>query len=348
MSTVVQESLEILSRGGALTQATAYQLMDEIMQGNASLAQIGGVLMALRVRGETVDELTGFAQAMRNHAERIPVTHHPLIDTCGTGGDRSFTFNVSTVSAFAVAGAGLHVAKHGNRSATSKSGSADLLEALGVAIQTDPQLAAALIDEVGFGFLFAQQVHTSMRHAAPARRELGVRTVFNLLGPLTNPCAPEYQLMGVYAPEWVMPMAHVLERLGVKRAMVVHGHGGLDEVSLSGPTSFALVTDGTVFEGILTADDLGLHAYPPGSFLGGDPQVNARICREIVSEGAQGPHTDMVLANAGVALFVGGLAESPRDGVQLAREVITDGRAHQVLEQLIAASRRGADERREA
>ncbi len=348
MKDIILDSLEALGRGDTLSRATAFELMDAIMQGQATPSQIGGVLMALRVRGETVDELTGFAEAMRSHAEMVPVKHHPLIDTCGTGGDRSFTFNVSTVSAFVVAGAGLHVAKHGNRSATSKSGSADLLEALGIAIQSEPARVAELIDDVGFGFLFAQQVHTSMRHAAPTRKELGVRTVFNILGPLTNPCAPEYQLMGVFAPEWVEPLTAVLARLGVRRAMVVHGHGGLDEVSLSGPTTYGLVIDGEISRGILTPEDLGLPQYPVGSFTGGDPAANARICRAIVSERAEGPMTDMVLANAGVALYVGGLAMSPREGVEMARGVIQAGRAHAVLEDLIRASDDMMRERRDA
>ncbi|PSR20392.1 MAG: anthranilate phosphoribosyltransferase [Sulfobacillus acidophilus] len=347
MNAVVMASLELLSERKQLSQAQAYQFMDAIMQGEATPVQIGGALMALRVRGETVEELTGFAQAMRAHAVRVPVAHRPLIDTCGTGGDRSFTFNVSTVSAFVVAGAGLRVAKHGNRSATSKSGSADLLEALGVAIATEPQAVATLIDEVGFGFLFAVQVHGSMRFAAPARRELGVRTVFNVLGPLTNPCAPEYQLVGVFDAQWIAPLAEVLNRLGVGRAMVVHGHGGLDEVSLSGATQYALVDHGAVSLGQLTPEELGLARYPVGSFAGADPATNARICRRIISEGESGPLTDLVLANAGVALYVGDMVPSPKEGVKLAREVLSQGAAHRVLEQLIARSSQ-TTERRDA
>lgn len=345
MNAVIMASLEALSQGARLSQTQAYQLMDAIMQGQATPAQMGGALMALRVRGETVDELTGFAQAMRAHALDVPVKQRPLMDTCGTGGDRSFTFNVSTVSAFVVAGAGLHVAKHGNRSATSKSGSADLLEALGVPIVSEPRAVAELIDEVGFGFLYAQQVHGSMRYAASTRSELGVRTVFNVLGPLTNPCAPEYQLLGVFDPAWITPLAEVLSRLGVGRAMVVHGHGGLDEVSLSGETDFALVSGGKTSFGQLTPEGLGLARYPVGSFGGADPHTNARICRRIISEGEPGPLTDMVLANAGVALYIGQLADTPKDGVMLAREVLAKGAAHRVLEQLIARSGNAAERR---
>lgn len=348
MNGVVLQGLEALSQGAQLSQQDAYSLMDAMMSGEATPAQIGGVLMALRVRGETIDELTGFALAMREHATSVKLKSRPVMDTCGTGGDRSYTFNVSTVSAFVVAGAGVHVAKHGNRSATSKSGSADLLEALGVAVQNDLQIVASLIDEVGFGFLFAQQIHGSMRHAAPVRRELGIRTVFNVLGPLTNPCAPEYQLMGVFGQPWVRPMTEVLSRLNVKRAMVVHGHGGLDEVSLSGPTEYGLADEGQVSFGTLTPEQLGLPTYPVGSFAGGDPAFNAQICRMIISEQVQGPLTDLVLANAGVALFVAGQAHSPQEGVKLAHEAIQKGRAQAVLEALIQQSRGVGSERRDA
>ncbi len=348
MNEVVTTSLEALSQGAHMTLAEAYALMDAIMAGGATLAQIGGILMALRVRGETVDELTGFAQAMRDHATPVPIKSRPVIDTCGTGGDRSFTFNVSTVSALVVAGAGMHVAKHGNRSATSKSGSADLLEALGVVLETSPQMAADCIDDIGFGFLFALTVHSSMRHAAPARSQLGVRTVFNVLGPLTNPCRPEYQLLGVFDRQWVGPMTEVLRQLGVSRAMVVHGHGGLDEVSLSGPTDFGLVDSGATSFGTLVPEDLGLPRYPLGSFAGGDPQQNAAICRAIISEKAAGPAMDMVLANAGVALYVGGAAASPKDGVELAKATVNQGRAQRVLEALVARTASQAPERRKA
>lgn len=334
----LSDFLLALSEGERLTEDQAYALMDAIMQGRATPAQIGGILMALRVRGETPDELTGFARAMRQHATIVPVHRRPLMDTCGTGGDRSHTFNVSTVAALVVAAAGVPVAKHGNRSATSKSGSADLLEALGIAITQDPVEVGRLVDEVGFGFLFAQSVHTSMRHAAPARRELGVRTVFNVLGPLTNPARPERQLVGVFAPEWLAPVAEVLGRLGVDRAMAVHGHGALDEVSLSGPTAYGLVEGGTVTLGSVSPDDLGLPTYPAGSFVGGDPQTNAVICRRVLAN-EPGPYRDMVLANAGMALFVARAADSPRDGVRLAQDALASGRALGILESLLARSR---------
>lgn len=342
---VILASLEALGQGERLTVDQAYQLMDAIMQGQATPAQIGGVLMALRVRGESVDELTGFARAMREHATPIPLATRPVIDTCGTGGDRSFTFNVSTVSALVVAGAGMPVAKHGNRSATSQSGSADLLEALGIPLQTDPEEVAASIAAVGFGFLFAQQVHTSMRHAGPTRKELGVRTVFNVLGPLTNPCAPEYQLLGVFDAALVVPMTEVLNRLGTQRAMVVHGHGGLDEVSLSGPTQYGLVDHGVMSFGTLTLADLGLPSYPAGAFRGGDPAANAQICREILLQRVPGPFRDLVLANAGLALYVSRLAATPFDGVRMAQASIDEGRAAGVLESLMARSGQSSQRR---
>lgn len=326
-----------LSEGQRLTEEQAFQLMDAIMQGQATNAQIGGVLMALRVRGETIDELTGFAQAMRAHATPMTLLRRPVLDTCGTGGDRSHTFNVSTVSAFVVAGAGIAVAKHGNRSATSKSGSADLLEALNVPIVQEPTVVAQWIQQVGFGFLFAQTVHSSMRYAAPVRRELGVRTVFNVLGPLTNPAHPEQQLLGVFSPEWVRPVAEVLLRLAVDRAMVVHGHGGLDEVSLSGPTQYSLVDGGQVRDGVLTPDELGLPTYPVGSFRGADPSANAIIARNILA-GQPSPFLDLVLANAGVALYVGRAVQSPAEGVKLARQTILSGQAAGILEALVAHS----------
>ncbi len=326
--------LQKLSEGHRLSEYEAYRLMDAIMSGTVSAVKLAGILMAMRVRGETIDELTGFARAMRDHAIKVPVTRRPVLDTCGTGGDRSYSFNVSTVSALVVAGAGVAVAKHGNRSATSKSGSADLLEALGVPITQDPATVARSIDEVGFGFLFAQQVHTSMRHAAETRRELGVRTVFNVLGPLTNPVNPERQLLGVFSPDWVKPMTEVLARLGTDHALVVHGDGGLDEVSLSGPTQYGAVDRGMVSYGILDPDDLRLPRYPKEAIVGGDPATNAEICREVL-KGVPSPYLDMVLANAGVALFAARAASKLSEGVALAREAIASGRAEAVLHRLI-------------
>ncbi len=335
---LIRQNLVVLSQGGKLDENEAYALMDAIMNGAATPVQVSGILMALAIRGETVDELTGFARAMRAHATPVQVKTRPVLDTCGTGGDRSFTFNVSTVSAFVAAGCGVHVAKHGNRSATSKSGSADLLEALGIRINQSPGEVARLVDEVGFGFLFAQQMHTSMKFAAQPRKELGVRTVFNLLGPLTNPAHPEYQLLGVFSESWVRPVTEVMSRLGLKRAVVVYGSGGLDEVSLSGPTLYGLTEGDSVQFGQWEPSDLGLPSYPKEAFRGGDPAINAKICYEVL-QGQPGPYLDIVLANTGVSLYACGAADSPQSGVALARESITSGQARGVVEELIARSR---------
>lgn len=335
---LILHDLTVLSQGQTLDEGEAYALMDAIMKGSATPIQVSGILMALAVRGETVDELAGFARAMREHATPITLTKRPVLDTCGTGGDRSFTFNISTVSAFVIAGSGVHVAKHGNRSATSKSGSADLLEALGIRISQDPANVAQLIDELGFGFLFAQQIHNSMRFASQPRKELGVRTVFNLLGPLTNPVRPEHQLLGVFAQRWVKPITAVLSRLGLQRAVVVHGAGGFDEVSLAGPTVFGIAdTDGIRF-GRWTPEDLGLPTYPPDAFRGGDPARNAQICYQVL-RGEPGPYLDVILANAGVGLYAALAAPSPKEGVAMARESIRSGKAAYVVDELISHSR---------
>ncbi|MCL4496290.1 MAG: anthranilate phosphoribosyltransferase [Firmicutes bacterium] len=335
---VIRRDLLVLSQGGTFNEDEAYALMDAVMSGAATPVQVSGILMALALRGETVDELTGFARAMRAHAVPVPLNQRPVLDTCGTGGDRSFSFNVSTVSAFVAAGCGVHVAKHGNRSATSKSGSADLLEAMGIRINQNPHEVARLVDEVGFGFLFAQQIHTSMRFAAQTRKELGIRTVFNLLGPLTNPVHPEYQLLGVFAESWVRPVTEVLSRLGLKKAIVVHGSGGLDEVSLAGPTLFGVAEGGSVQFGEWTPEDLGLPSYPPEAFRGGDPATNAKICYQVL-DGEPGPYLDMVLANAAIGLYAAGVVDSPRNGVAMAHESIKSGKASRVVEELIARSR---------
>lgn len=329
------DALEALSNGVRLSEAEADQVMDAIMQGHANPVQIAAALTALKVRGETVDELVGFAKAMRRHAVHVPLQRRPVVDTCGTGGDRSFSFNVSTVSSFVVAGAGMAVAKHGNRSATSKSGSADLLEALGVEITSDPAVVGQLIEEVGFGFLFAQSVHTSMRYAAETRKQLGFRTVFNILGPLTNPVQPEFQLLGVFHPDYIRPVAEVLARLGIERAMVVHGAGGLDEISLAGPSEYGLVDNGQIHFGQITPDEMGLPTYSKEAFVGGEPQENAEICYRVL-RGESGPYHDMILANAGAALYVAKYVSSVAEGVEMARQTIGNGAALGVLEKLVA------------
>lgn len=325
----MRDLLEELANGSVLNRLQARQVMGQIMDGEATASQIGALLMALRLRGESVQELTGFAEAMRARVTRVPVTRRPVLDTCGTGGDHSHSINVSTLAGLVAAGAGVPVAKHGNRSVSSRSGSADLLEALGAGIPKTAEEAARSVDEVGFGFMFAPLLHASMRYAMPTRRELGIRTVFNLLGPLTNPAGAEYQLLGVFSPSWVRPMAEVLRDLGVQRALVVHG-SGLDEVSLAGPTMVAAVLDGTVREFTVEPGDLGFSMVPPEAVTGGDPAENARIAEEILT-GRVGPARDVVVANAGFALYAADRASDLVEGMRLAEAAVDNGSAYRVL-----------------
>ena len=318
-----------------LSASEAERVMTTIMSGEATPAQIGAYLAALRAKGETVAEVTGFARAMRRHATAVRPTRRPLIDTCGTGGDGAHTFNISTTAALVVAGAGVAVAKHGNRSVSSQSGSADVLQALGVSLALSPEDVARCIDEVGFGFLFAPSLHPAMKYAIGPRREMGVRTVFNLLGPLTNPAGATVQIMGVFDREWVEPLAHVLRELGSDAAYVVHGADGLDELSTTGPNYVARLHDGQVDCIALDAATYGLARVPLEALRGGDATENARITRDIL-QGARGPQRDVVLLNAGMALVAAGAAADPQEGLAMAAEAIDSGRANQVLDQLIA------------
>jgi anthranilate phosphoribosyltransferase len=332
MGSAIANALAKLAEGQPLDAALAESVMDEVMGGQATSAQIGAILMALRMRGESAAEISGFARSMRRHAVPVAVARRPLLDTCGTGGDGSHSFNISTVAALVVAGAGVTVAKHGNRSATSKAGSADLLEALGVALSPEATVLSRMIDEAGFGFLFAQSVHTAMRHVAPARRELGVRTVFNLLGPLTNPLQPEYQLIGIFDAARLKLMAEALADLGVDHGVVVHGDG-LDEVTVSGVTQWARVDRGQLSFGTWTPEELGVSRYPKSALVGGDAEKNAILCREVLS-GENGPYREVVLANAAVALWAARAVDDPRSGVKLAAESIDSGRAEAVLNRI--------------
>jgi anthranilate phosphoribosyltransferase len=309
--------------------------------------QIAQFLAALRFKGETVDEVVGFATAVRRHAPRIFPDNHPiaeeaLVDTCGTGGDALGTFNISTATAFVVAGAGVRVAKHGNRSHSSLCGSADVLEQLGVRIDLPPERVARAIEEVGIGFLFAPSMHSATRHAAKVRRELKIRTVFNLLGPLTNPAGASAQVVGVYDPGVTELMAEALGQLGVKRAFVVHGEDGLDEISISGETYVSEWRDGTTRNHSVIPEDFGLPRAPLEALRGGDAGHNAEIVRGVLSPSANPqpePHRDVVLANASAALFTAGRVSNLREGVQAAAESIDSGAARAKLDQLIAFSR---------
>ena len=318
--------------------------MEEILSGGATDAQIGGLLTALRVRGETVEELVGFSTAMRRHVTPVFADHarraapERLVDTCGTGGDAAATFNVSTAAAFVAAGAGARVAKHGNRSISSRVGSADVMEALGVRLDLPAERMGEAIERVGIGFLFAPALHPAMRHVMRARTELKMRTVFNLLGPLTNPAGAAAQVLGVYDPGLVETLAHTLAELGTARAFVVHGGGGLDEISLSGETRVGEVRGATVRLYTVTPEDFGLQRAPLAALSGGDAATNAETIRRILG-GEPGPRRDVVLANAAAALVAVGRAEDFAGGARLAAQAIDLGAARAKLDELIAFSK---------
>ena len=323
--------------GEDLNEAQAYALMHALMEGQLTPVQVAGVLMTMRTRGETLDEIVGFARAMREHSVKVSVNRPDLLDTCGTGGDRIKTWNLSTATAFVVAGAGVPVAKHGNRAVSSRCGSADVLEALGANIQLTPEQVARCIETVGVGFLFAPLHHPAMKHVAPVRRELGVRTVFNLLGPLTNPAGAKRQMVGVFHWEWLTMLAEALARLGAERACVVHGMDGLDEVSPIGVTVAAHLTpDGAVETFEFTPQDLGLKPAPADALAAGDtPQENAQILRAALT-GDDERRMQAILPSAGVALWVAGRVDDIRDGALLAQRAIESGRAEETLEDYIA------------
>jgi len=343
---MISQAIAQILDGRSLSTEEAEHVMDEIMGGQATPAQIAGFLIALRAKGETVDEITGCARAMRRAATRVEPSSPDLIDTCGTGGDGAGTFNISTTTALIVAGAGLRVAKHGNRSVSSKSGSADVLKALGVNLELTPDQVAACIDEVGIGFLFAPRLHPAMKHAIGPRRELGVRTIFNILGPLTNPANVQVQLLGVYEPALTEVLARVLQELGSRAAYVVHGHGGLDELTTTGPNRISRFGVGDHADEVITETldprDLGLGLASQDDLRGGEPEENAQITRAILSGTDQGPRRDVVLLNAGAALLVGGRASTLAEGIAKVAESIDSGSALRRLDALIALSRRFA------
>jgi len=349
---MIHEALEKIISGENLSRVEAEAAMEQILSGNASEAEIAALLTALRIKGEVVDELVGFATAMRRHAAPIVLTKSAaagaLVDTAGTGGDASCTFNISTTAAFVIAGAGVHVAKHGNRSVSSRCGSADVLEHLGLRIDLPPERVARAIEEIGIGFLFAPAVHAATRHATPVRRALRMRTVFNLLGPLTNPAGASAQIVGVYAESVVEMMARALGELGVQRAFVVHGDDGLDEISLAGKTCVGELRDSSVRMYDVTPEDFGLRRAPLEAIRGGDAKENAGIIHKILGRSLNqgehgrehGPHRDIVLANASAALIAAGRAKDFRDGVRIAAESIDSGAARERLESLIAFSQK--------
>lgn len=329
-----QTYIRKVAEGATLNNSDMTAAMREIMTGGATPAQIGGFLIALRMRGETVEELTAAASVMRELSTKVAIDSQYLVDTCGTGGDSSGTFNISTVSAFVCAAAGARVAKHGNRSVSSKSGSADVLEAAGVNLDVTPEKVAECINQLGVGFLFAQKHHSAMRHAIGPRKELGVRTLFNLLGPLTNPAGAPNQVLGVFAKEWVKPLAEVLQQLGSRHVMVVNAADGLDEISIAAPTYVAEYKDDMVTEYIIQPEDFGLKTAALDDLRVETAEQSLELIMTVLNN-QSGAALDIVLLNAGAAIYVAGLADSHQRGIEIARTVIADGSALQRIQQLV-------------
>ena len=336
----IQQAIDALSRYGHLTADQAEAVMRQIMTGGATEAQIGAYLMALRMKGESIEEITGSARAMRKAASKVPTNvDADLLDPVGTGGDKSGTFNISTTSAFVAAGAGIPVAKHGNRASTSKCGSADVLAELGVNLELSPAQVGACVDEIGIGFLFAVKLHPAMRHAIGPRRQLGVRTIFNILGPLTNPAGAQRMFIGVFAAEMTDLLAQVLKALGTKSAMVVNGYGGLDELTVTGPNRISyLQEDGGVSHLDVDPTELGFHMASIKDLKGDDAPTNAAILRAVLDGGETGPKRDITLLNAGAAIMAAGRVGTIADGIIVARDSLDSGMALKKLDDLIAMS----------
>jgi len=330
--TAIKDALNQLAEGHDLDGDLMRAAMHEIMAGQADPAQVGGFLMALRVKGETPTEIAAAAQVMREVAQRVDIDKEGLTDIVGTGGDGASLFNVSTASAFAAAAAGVRVAKHGNRSVSSKSGAADVLETAGCRLDLNPDQVATLIDELGVGFLFAPQHHTAMKHAIGPRKSLGLRTLFNLLGPLTNPAAAPNQVLGVYAPELVLPLAEVMHALGSRHVIVVHSHDGLDEISIAAPTKAAELKDGEIRELEIRPNDFGLKRNSLAALQVSDAKESLGLV-ETALGGEPGPAADMVALNAGAAIYVSGRAESLEEGIRQARDILATGAGLERLEQ---------------
>lgn len=335
-SIMIREAIAKLIEGKNLSQDEAEIVMHEIMDGQATQAQMAAFLVALRLKGESMEEITGCARVMRDKAIRVAPHRTDLVDTAGTGGDKAGTFNISTTAAFVIAGAGLGVAKHGNRAISGQSGSADVLEALGVNFDLSPQQSAYCIDEVGIGFLFAPKLHPAMKNVGPVRKELGVRTIFNILGPLTNPAYAPAQIIGVFDGAYAKPMAHVLKSLGSKAAFVFYSQDGLDELTTTAENNITYFTNGIIHSETLDARELGLERADRAALRGGTPQENAQITRDILSGDERGAKRDVVLLNAAAALVAGGKASDLEQGLQVARESVDSGRALQAMNRLVA------------
>ncbi len=331
---MIKEAIAKVVERKSLTEDEMVSVMREIMDGEATQAQIASFITALRMKGETVDEITGAARVMREKAQKVRTKASVVVDTCGTGGDESFTFNISTAAAFVTAGAGLTVAKHGNRSVSSKSGSADVLRALGVNIEAEVERVEECLDTIGIGFLFAPMMHGAMKHAIGPRREIGIRTIFNILGPLTNPAGAQYQVLGVYRSELTEVLANALNNLGSTRAFVVSGNDGLDEITMTTETKVSELKDGTVNTYLIKPEDFGMKRCKLFELSGGEPDDNARIIREIL-KGDKGPKRDVVVLNAAAAIAAAGKSADIKDGIKLAEEAIDSGKALEKLERLV-------------
>ena len=332
-----KENLNKIVKRENLNEEQMSQMITEIFSGNITDAQIGAMMAALATKGETFEELAGAARAMRRKALRIQTSTSTVVDTCGTGGDGAHTFNISTTTSFVVAACGVTVAKHGNRSVSSQCGSADLLEALGVKLDTAPEIVEEAVQDIGIGFLFAPLYHGAMRFAAKARKEVGLRSIFNMLGPLTNPAGANCQLLGVYAPELTEMFAHALQLLGAKRAFVVHGHDGLDEISVCAPTRISELKDGLIRTYDISPEQFFSELAEPADLIGGNPAENAQITRNILN-GEKGPKRNVVLINASAALVAAGQAEDLKQGIRMAETAIDDGDAAKKMEALIKYS----------
>ena len=330
----IRQAIDRLVNRIDLSEAEMIDVMNQIMTGEATPLQVAAILTALRMKGETVDEITGAARVMREKAHRVNVGTKTVLDTCGTGGDQKGTFNISTTSAFVLAGAGVNVAKHGNRSVSSLSGSADVLGALGVKVDAPKERVEQCIAKIGIGFLFAPLLHEAMKYAVQPRRDIGIRTIFNILGPLTNPAMATHQLIGIYSGALVGLVAHVLNNLGSARAMVVHGLEGLDEISLCGPTKVAELRGGEVKEYMVGPEQFGFTSCRLEELHGGNPDESAAIVRGVL-ESKKGPARDVVLLNSGAALYISGSAGTIQDGIRLAAESIDSGKARRKLAALV-------------
>ncbi len=335
MSMTIQQALEEVLAGRDLNSERMESAMNIIMQGEATSAQIAGFMIALRMKGESVDELAAAARVMRNLSSKVEISASPLVDTCGTGGDGQKTFNISTAASIVAASAGVKIAKHGNRSVSSKSGSADVLEALGVKLELAPDQIAACVEEVGIGFMFAPMHHSCMKHAIGPRQELGVRTLFNLLGPLTNPAGAQRQVLGVFDDRWLQPLAKVLHSLGTQHALVVHADNGLDEISISGVTNICELNNGDIKSYQVSPEDFELQSSPISAIQVDTVNDSAAMINSIF-DGVQGAAADIVCLNAGAAIYVAGKSDSLKTGVKLAAENLSSGGARDTLKQLVA------------